>query len=311
MRGVDIYRYQTVTSYAELARQVGFVWVKLTDGKAPAVVRGDAQVNGCRAVGLPTGGYHYAQPGNPEQQASVFLGELRRLDALDIAAALDLEDPFTPNNQAREFGIRFCRAIAAAGVRPAVYMSASWAGVLRPDTWDIPGLVIWIAAYGANNGTRNPAAVTRYYTGRMDVHQYTSAGTIPGIRGLVDVNEAFTDIRNTTKQEDDVELTDKITMTRPTDGREITVTVGDILKNLFLSEFYGSANEPWKGAGSRQLLIQAAAGKQTLDLSDDDIAQLADALVARGVAGATPDQVADALRDVFHSVPAGDQEPQL
>lgn len=194
--GVDLYRYQTVTNYRRLAEWAKFAWVKVTDGTGPAQVRGDAQVNGCRAAGIEVGGYHYAQPGDPVRQAAVFLAECKRLNALDIAPALDIEAPFIASVETREFAKRFCREVAAAGHRPAVYMAASWTGIMRPETWDIPGLVIWIAAYGPNDGTRHPTALTRYYTGQCDVHQYTSAGRPPGVSGNTDLNHAHTDITN-------------------------------------------------------------------------------------------------------------------
>lgn len=204
-RGVDIYRYQTVTNWRALSRAVSFAWVKLTDGYGPAMVRGDQQVNGCRSVGIPVGGYHFVQVGDPVRQANVFAAELRRLDALDIAPALDLEDnppntgrPNIPANEKRHWAITFCQRIAALGWRPAIYLSASDAGWLRPDQWGIPGLVIWIAAYGRNDGYRRAAAIEAHYTGRVDVHQYTSVGRIPGISGNVDVNESFTNIANST-----------------------------------------------------------------------------------------------------------------
>lgn len=215
-RGVDIYRYQTVTDYGALARAVGFVWVKLTDGNGPAQVRGDGQVNGCRRAGIPVGGYHYAQKGDPITQCRAFVRELRRLDALDIAPALDMEAPFAPNDEARRFAITFLRELVNYGYRPAIYMSASWAGALQPDQWGIPGLVIWIAAYGANNGANydsqaDPSKVRRYYRGRYDVHQHASTAVVSGIRGKVDLNWALTGVpRNATKQEDDMQLNDKV-----------------------------------------------------------------------------------------------------
>lgn len=188
--GVDIYRYQTVTDWRRFAESVRYAWVKLTDGNGPAVVRGDRQVNGCKSVKVPVGGYHWAQPGDPAHQAQVFIGELRRLGALDLAPALDLEDEKFSLTAARDFGIKFCHEIARAGYRPAVYLSASWAGSLRPDQWGIPGLVIWVAAYGVNDGQRREESVTRYYRGRYDVHQYTSRGRVPGVSGDVDLNWA-------------------------------------------------------------------------------------------------------------------------
>jgi GH25 family lysozyme M1 (1,4-beta-N-acetylmuramidase) len=201
--GVDLYRYQTVTDFAAMAGAAHFAWVKLTDGTGPAQVRGDRQVNGCKAARIPVGGYHYAQPGNPEQQATVLLRECSRLGAFDLAPALDLEAPFTPGPSTRDFGERFCQAVAAAGYRPAVYMSASWAGAMRPDQWDVPGLVIWLAAYGTNDGRRRPTDVTRHYGGRCDVHQFTSNGVLPGVSGRVDLNEATADIRNSPQRKDE------------------------------------------------------------------------------------------------------------
>lgn len=203
--GVDIYRYQNVTDYNALAGAVSYAWVKLTDGTAPAIVRGDKQVSGCKAAGIPVGGYHYAQPGDPVKQASVLLAECQRLGALDLAPALDIEAPFAPNATTRDFAIRFCTEVARAGHRPAVYMSASWAGTFRPDQWGIPGLVVWVAAYGVNDGKRYPNSVTRYYEGSYHVHQFTSVGRVPGIAGAVDLNMSLADIRNiTTIEEEDV-----------------------------------------------------------------------------------------------------------
>jgi hypothetical protein len=81
---------------------------------------------------LVTGGTAQLGPG-PETQAEVLLGEVRRLGATGVAPMLDLEAPFHPDGAARNFGLAFCRHVAAAGFRPAVYMSASFASALRPD----------------------------------------------------------------------------------------------------------------------------------------------------------------------------------
>lgn len=208
--GVDIYRYQTVTDWRQFAESVRYAWVKLTDGHGRAQVLGDKQVNGCKSVGVPVGGYHYAQFGDPAAQARVFIAELRRLKALDLAPVLDLEAPFVPGAAARDFAITFCNELASHGYRPGVYMSASWAGTMRPDRWNIPGLMIWVAAYGANDGRRRPESVTRYYAGRYDVHQYTSVGRVPGISGDVDLNWSIASPLNKHMEDDDMNLTDRV-----------------------------------------------------------------------------------------------------
>lgn len=191
--GLDIYRYQTVTDWGAVKRHtitdaegkrhsISYIWRKLTDGGGRAVSSGDSQVRGAKSVGIPVGGYHYAQfSPTPERQAEVFVAECRRLGALDLVPMLDLEAPFSPDSRARDFGVRFCRRVKALGLRPGVYMSDSFARVLRPDQWDTKP-VIWIARYGAK-----PA-----YGGRYDVHQYSSSGRVAGISGSVDLNWAYT-----------------------------------------------------------------------------------------------------------------------
>jgi len=203
-KGIDIYRYQTVTNWQAVKNSgVGYIWVKLTDGAGPAVVKGDKQVAGSKSVGIPVGGYHFCQAdgGTPERQADVFIAEVRRLGATGLVPMLDLEDnpvgsgrPDIPDPQKRAWGIAFCRRVLAHGFRPGVYVNNSVAKLTRPDGWGIPGLVIWIARYGAK-----PDAAA----GRYDVHQYSSTGSVPGITGSVDMNESYTNNHFATAPEGD------------------------------------------------------------------------------------------------------------
>lgn len=196
-RGTDVHPFYQRGLRWDQVSDVAFAWVKVSDGGAPytradggALYRPDTHVAGAKARGVPVGGYHYAQlsPG-PERQADVLLGEVRRLGATGVVPLLDLEAPFRPDAGATAFGTAFCRHVAAGGFRPGVYMSASFAAALRPDQWDVPGLVIVIARYGA----RPEAPGAGRYPGRYDVHQYTSGGTLPGSAGPVDFDESYTD----------------------------------------------------------------------------------------------------------------------
>ncbi|MEV7555611.1 glycoside hydrolase family 25 protein [Amycolatopsis sp. NPDC089917] len=195
--GIDIYsRFQTVTNWQSVKDHgVTFVFVKLTDGGGlPNGGRntGEALVAGARSVGIPVGGYHFAQPSpSPEAQADVLIGEVRRLGATGCVPMLDLEDnppgsgvPNIPDRRKRDFAIGFCNRVAGHGFRPGVYMNNAHAKMLRPDQFGVPDLVIWIARYGAKP---DPAA------GRYDIHQFTDAGQVSGIRaGSVDLNESST-----------------------------------------------------------------------------------------------------------------------
>ena len=196
-RGTDLHPFYQRGLRWDQVTDLAFAWVKVSDGGAPytrteggVTYRPDTHVAGAKSRGIPVGGYHYAQPTlGPEKQADVLLAEVRRIGATGVAPMLDLEAPFRPDTAARDFGTAFCRRVAAAGVRPAVYMSASFAAALRPDQWDVPGLVIVIARYGA----RPEAPGSGRYSGRYDVHQYTSGGSLPGSAGAVDFDESYTD----------------------------------------------------------------------------------------------------------------------
>lgn len=201
--GVDIHpKYQENFDWSSVdysddpVRGVRFVWVKVSDGGGPStwLVGGRtltprAQIEGAKSRGIPVGVYHYAQfSPTPEAQADVLINEMLSRDARGVCPLLDLEAPFSADNVAKQFGIRFCNRVVARGFRPAVYMNASFARALRPDLWGIQGLVIVVARYGA----LPEAPGSSQYLGRYDVHQFASNGS----RGHVTVD--LDDSRNQT-----------------------------------------------------------------------------------------------------------------
>ncbi|UVS81855.1 glycoside hydrolase family 25 protein [Actinokineospora sp. UTMC 2448] len=210
MVGADIYdRYQDVTDWSALSRAVDWLWVKGTDGGGRAPTRADGFVLGARRHAIPVGLYHYAQlVPSPEAQADVLAAEVRRLGATQVAPALDIEAPHRPGAFAREFARRFLRRLVDhhGFRRVAIYGNSTMLAAIQPHTLGIPGLVIWCADYGLNDGKRYPDV--RPYTGRVDVHQYTSRGRLPGIRGDVDLNHALTGIPLLTEEDVLSALTD-------------------------------------------------------------------------------------------------------
>lgn len=204
--GIDIYRYQTVTDWAAVKRAgVSFVYVKGTDGGGLAPVHADGQVHAAQSIGLPVGLYHYAQlQPSAEAQADVLAAEVHRLGATGLPPALDLEAPFAPNAAARQFAQKFLNRLRANGFTTVMlYGNTSMLAGINADTLGVPGLKIWAANYGLNDGRNHGYS----YTGHVDIHQYTSVGHVPGITGSVDMNESLTDL---TSVEDDVSWTDPL-----------------------------------------------------------------------------------------------------
>lgn len=205
-RGIDLFRiYQTVTDWQAVKRAgIAFAWIKATNGTSVArdnsgnLAPADPTVAGARAAGIAPGLYHYALPGDPIRQADVFADEVIRLECLGpgtLPPALDLEEAGIGSTaQRRAFAVAFLRRLQArtGQARVAIYASASWMADLQPEAWGIDGLIIWTAAYGSNDGGRHGSAIASAgYRGRTDVHQYTSAGSAPGVQSEgLDVNES-------------------------------------------------------------------------------------------------------------------------
>jgi hypothetical protein len=192
-KGVDLHAYYQRGTNALPGIEYG--WVKVTDGGRP--YRGvfqsktwtpDALVALFRALRVPVGGYDYAQPGDGAAAAAGLWDECRRTGAIDVTPATDIEDNKDIHTwtkaEATDHGRAFCSKMRALGVRPAVYMSASKAQVVRPDLWP-ENPVLWIARYGRAPGYNG------MYTGRYDVHQYADDGSLPGSAGTVDENQSY------------------------------------------------------------------------------------------------------------------------
>lgn len=182
---VDLYqRYNTVTDWAALCGAVDAAYIKYSDGNGPAQTTADAYVSGCRNAGIPWGGYHFAEPGDPVRQADVLVSMYRKHGG-QLLPALDLESGGIPPAARATFARRFLERVRQSFPRVALYASASWLAGLNPDTWPYEWDRTWCASYGPNDGTRH--AITAY-RGRVDLHQYTSRGRLPGVSGHADLS---------------------------------------------------------------------------------------------------------------------------
>jgi GH25 family lysozyme M1 (1,4-beta-N-acetylmuramidase) len=201
MRGADIHAYyQRGTNWPLVGQSdLGFFYVQLSRGAGPLarVVDGvtytpDSQCDGVHSIGRLLGGYHFAtRDASPETQAAVFASQVRRFGAYGLPPALDLEDPFGPADpDTIPFGKRFLRALRSQGFpMVAIYGNAYFLSKIQPHTWGVPGLVNWAADY-AVDAAGKPAPL-RYFTGPLDIRQYSSTGQVPGMgTGFCDLNES-------------------------------------------------------------------------------------------------------------------------
>lgn len=193
-RGVDLHPYYQRGTNA--LPDVSFGWIKEADGASAyrKIADGrtwtaDAHAALFRRLGIPSGGYIFAQPGVHGATAfDVLWGECQRLGTTGVAPACDIEGAGWNPTNATTRGREFCARARARGVRPAVYMDLTLLRDCRPDRWPEQP-VIWAPRYGAK-----PEDLLHgvQYLGHYDVHQYTSSGTLPGSAGSVDWSQAYT-----------------------------------------------------------------------------------------------------------------------
>lgn len=326
MLGIDLSRHNPVTDWSEVRRHgVGSVYIKATDGGGLAPGQtAENKLRGATVQAIPAGLYHYAQLSpSPEAQADVLANEARRLAGMGLSPyglppALDLEAPHQPGGPARDFAQRFLLRLRDRGFTAVtLYANTSMLNGIQAWTLDVPNLVFWAANYGPNDGAQHP--LPKPWSALAHIHQYTSAGTVPGIVGLVDLNDFRTKIPDATG-DTDMPL-DNEDLRKVTDDTRIQVLTRDGAPAMLdtgapylvsLNEATGQNNRAvwWAVDNTEKIMAKLDALAGTL--SDDeaniirevrmmqggDVAALAAALAPLlgplVQAGATPEQVREA-----------------
>ncbi|WP_221483334.1 GH25 family lysozyme [Saccharothrix ecbatanensis] len=194
--GIDISSWQgsAIGWNAVKGNNISYCSVKVTEGTGYVNPAATAQVDGARGVGIHTGGYHYAHPGDVAGQVAHFVANLNARGLLGSGALwpmLDMEaDGFAwdPNDFIAEF-VREYRA--RSGRRELlVYANQHWfTRRLRPDEWADDHVLLWVAHYNGDPGRP-------YYSHpRLAIHQHSQEGIVPGFTGFVDRNATIGDRR--------------------------------------------------------------------------------------------------------------------
>lgn len=181
--GIDISHYNAIDDWnAVRGNNISFVSAKVSEGIDYTDPVARAHLDGARGVGIHAGGYHFARPGAPVDQARFFVDTARSLGAFEpgsLAPALDVED--TGVGDAFVAGW-IDAARRQAGIRRViVYANLDfWTNRLNPSEWADGDVILWIARYNGDPG--NPG----WAHPRLGLHQHSNQGQVPGIPGEVD-----------------------------------------------------------------------------------------------------------------------------
>ena len=193
--GIDVSKYQPSINWSSVkASGIDFVIIRCGyRGASTGVLIQDpyftSHIKGAKAAGLKVGVYFF----------TTALTEAEAVEEASMCAALcsgyginypifmDCESSSRAGYNSMSASQRtaiikaFCNTIRSAGYTPGVYANKTWLSSYM-NVSALSGYKIWLAQYNAGGPT---------YSGHYDMWQYTSRGSVNGIKGNVDMNQSY------------------------------------------------------------------------------------------------------------------------
>ncbi len=188
VRGIDVSVWQGDIDFAKTkAAGIDFIIIRAGYGAGHKDKWFEANYKKAKQAGLHVGAYWYSKAGSfkgAEQEAESFLSVLNGKQ-FDYPVYIDVEEK-SQLAAGKEFvsGLirTFCSKMEAAGYFAGFYTSASYArSLVRDDV--LKRYNFWCAEWGKACS----------YKGSCGIWQYSSSGSVNGIRGRVDLDYSYQD----------------------------------------------------------------------------------------------------------------------
>jgi len=192
--GIDVSKYQTNIDWSQAKSAVSFAIIRcgyrgMYDGQLHEDPYFYKNMSGAKANGVSVGVYIYSTALNEAeavQEASMAVAMAQKAGGCSYPIFIDMEDKVRGQGSlstAQRMAIlnAFVSTVQSSGYKAGVYCSKNWMISLM-DANSIPGSCsVWIAQYNTQCT----------YSGRKNIWQYSSKGSVPGIKGYVDMNKSF------------------------------------------------------------------------------------------------------------------------
>jgi lysozyme len=183
IQGIDVSRWQRDVDFGKVAAAgIEFCFCKATEGLSHIDAKFAANWPAIAGAGLIRGAYHFGRPGSDAAGQADFVFDTVRPVAGDLPIVLDLEeDDGLKPPEIRDWTEAFvARLRERMGAPPIIYTGLYFwrdeAG--NGAALDCP---LWLAAYVDDPTKYVPKAWEQW-----SFWQYTSKGSVPGVRGNVD-----------------------------------------------------------------------------------------------------------------------------
>ncbi len=192
--GIDVSKYQPSINWSSVkASGIDFAIIRCGyRGSSTGALIQDpyftSHIKGAKNAGLKVGVYFFSTAlteAEAVEEASM-CAELCKGYGINYPIFLDVESSNRPGYNTlpvdqRTANIKaFCKTIQSAGYTPGLYANKTW--LTEKISTGSLSCKIWLAQYRAGGPT---------YSGRYDIWQYTSKGSVNGISGNVDMNKSF------------------------------------------------------------------------------------------------------------------------
>ncbi len=200
VKGVDVSKYQETIDWNKVAADgVEFAMIRLgfrgmgTQGTCELDPYFKQNMEGATAAGVETGVYFFTQATTVEEAREEARFVIDNLKGYNVTwpvvydtEAITSYKAARANNLSREVRTACAKAfleeIKAAGYTPMLYANTRWS-ILKLDLAQLSDYDFWYAYYGDEI----------YYPYKFSMWQYSSNGTVDGIKGKADLNISFVD----------------------------------------------------------------------------------------------------------------------
>jgi GH25 family lysozyme M1 (1,4-beta-N-acetylmuramidase) len=188
--GIDVSKWQGSIDWAQASSVVSFAIVRAgfrgSSGNISIDSYAATNIKNAKANGVKVGLYVYSRAMNEVQaveEASLAISVANSNGGISLPIYIDMEADNQKSLSTAErdaIVLAFCKTVTNAGYQAGVYANKNWlTNYLTPSSYS--GYSIWCAQYNTSCT----------YSGRYDIWQYSSKGSIPGISGNVDLDQSF------------------------------------------------------------------------------------------------------------------------
>lgn len=189
-KGIDISKHNTITDWDQVAQNVDFVIMR-AGGNYDGFYKDskfERNYDACKLRNIPVGAYYdcgkkFMEADFGKRCAQHFI---RLLSGKQFEYPIYMDIEVTPAQYKKyitEASVAFCSEMEEAGFYAGIYASDISGFKERLILEKVKQFTFWVARYGAQ-----PSYVKKYA-----IWQHSSKGSIPGIKGPVDLDTSFVD----------------------------------------------------------------------------------------------------------------------